>query len=178
MRTRRVIAIMLVFLLAGGLAYRRLTKTPPAAAEGVTNGDATSFEQAAQPPGTPNPRQQLVGVWEDEFRGKRTMSLKDDGAGTMVVELKGLDALFASKLRFDMRWSVQDKVLTKTTIGGEPVDKVNLVLNMKGNTAVETILELTDNRLLLLDRDGKTTYDWKRVRAATNDVALPSVSPK
>jgi len=29
----------------------------------------------------------------------------------------------------------------------------------------EAILELTQDRLLLLDKDGKTKYDWRRVRS-------------
>lgn len=94
------------------------------------------------------------------------MTLNDDGTGTMLVELSGLQAtLLASKLRFDMRWSLVEKILQKQTVGGEPSEKVNLILNTMGNTADDTILELTDDRLLLLDKDGKTKYDWKRVKA-------------
>jgi hypothetical protein len=36
------------------------------------------------------------------------------------------------------------------------------VLNTMGNTAEDTILEMTEDRLLLLDKNGKTKYDWKR----------------
>jgi len=31
-----------------------------------------------------------------------------------------------------------------------------------GDQVDEPILELTEHRLLLLDRDGKTKYDWRR----------------
>jgi len=41
---------------------------------------------------------------------------------------------------------------------------VNLVLNMAGNTGEDTILELTDDRLLLLNKDGKTKYNWQRAK--------------
>ena len=44
----------------------------------------------------------------------------------------------------------------KTHVKGEPDDKVNLILRMMGNTAEDTILEITEDRLLLLDKDGKT----------------------
>ncbi len=59
---------------------------------------------------------------------------------------------------------VQDAVkLTKKTVGGEPAEKVNLILNTMGDTADDTLLEVTDDRLLLLDKDGTTKYDWRRV---------------
>ena len=110
-------------------------------------------------------RRLVVGTWEDDYQGKRTMTLKEDGTGTMVVELKGVKAtLFASRLRFDMKWSVGDGRLKKRTIGGEPSLQVRLILKTMGDRVDEPILELTKDRLLLLDKDGKTKYDWRRVR--------------
>ncbi len=92
------------------------------------------------------------------------MTFKEDGTATMVVELQGTKAtLFASRLRFDMKWSVDNGRLKKRTIGGEPSLKVRLILNMMGDRVDEPILELSEDRLLLLDGDGKTKYDWRRV---------------
>jgi hypothetical protein len=93
------------------------------------------------------------------------MTLNPDGTATMLVELNGMQAmLFASKLRFDMKWSLKDRTLTKTTVSEEPADKVNLILNTMGNTSDEAILEVNEEHLLLLDKDGKTKYDWTRVK--------------
>ena len=92
------------------------------------------------------------------------MTLNADGSGTMLVELSGLNALFGSKLRFDMQWSLDGKKLTKKTVSGEPVGKVNAILKLYGDTAVDSILELTDDQLLLLDQDGATKYDWRRAK--------------
>jgi hypothetical protein len=108
-------------------------------------------------------RLQVLGVWEDDYEGKRTMTLNADGTGTMVVELSGAKALlFASELRFDMEWSLAEGKLTKRTIGGEPSVKVNLILRTMGDTATEPVLEVTEERLVLLDKDGKTRYEWRR----------------
>jgi hypothetical protein len=110
-------------------------------------------------------RRQVVGTWEDDYQGKRTMTLQEDRTGTMVVELGGWKAtLFAARLRFDMAWSVEGGRLQKRTTGGEPADKVAMILKTMGDRAEESILELDDDRLLLLDGDGKTTYHWRRVR--------------
>ena len=62
----------------------------------------------------------------------------------------------------DMKWKLEDKMLTKTNVGGEPKDSVNLILNTMGTVAVDTLLEVTDDRLHLQDKDGKTKYDWRR----------------
>lgn len=110
-------------------------------------------------------RRLAVGTWQDDYQGKRTMTLKDDGTGTMVVELDGLKAkLFAERLEFVMVWSVEKGRLKKRTLKGEPAVTVELILKTMGDRVDEPILELTKDRLLLLDKDGKTKYDWRRVR--------------
>src|SRR5262249_21245207 len=176
-RGSAVVGILLILFVAGGIAYWRLSAEPPATDDGgagsatARNSSEIAAEKTGAAPTKPTEteedktRRRLLGVWQDHYKGKRTMTLKEDGTGTMVCELSGLQAtLFASKLRFDMRWSLEGKILKKRTVGGEPRDKVNLILNMMGNVAEDTILELTDDRLLLLDKDGKTKYDWKRIK--------------
>jgi hypothetical protein len=133
------------------VAYWKLTE-PPAQGENLGESKATETQR------------KLLGVWQDNYQGKRTMTLNENGTGTMLVELSGWRAaLAARKLRFDMEWKLEEPVLTKRSVGGDPADKVNMILRMKGDTAEDTILELTEDRLLLLDKDGKTQYDWRRV---------------
>ena len=110
-------------------------------------------------------RRLVVGTWQDEYQGKRTMTLQEDGTGKMVVELDGLKAkLFAPRLEFEMIWAVAKGRLKKRTLQGEPAVTVQLILKTMGDRVDEPILELTQDRLLLLDKDGKTKYDWRRVR--------------
>lgn len=155
-------------LLIGGFAFWRLSDNPLSHEGGIA--DATppvSNAKVNEKVETPEQqaRRKLVGVWQDEYQGKRTMTLNADGSGTMLVELGGVQALlFASKLRFDMKWTKNGNQLTKTTVGGEPAEKVNLLLKTMGNTAEDTILENTNDRLLLLDKNGTTKYDWKRLK--------------
>jgi hypothetical protein len=110
-------------------------------------------------------RSLVLGTWEDEYQGKRTMTLNEDGTGLMIVELSGWRAaLSAPRLKFDMEWSIEGGHLKKQTISGEPKTPVQMILKTMGDRVDEPILELTNDRLLLLDGDGKTKYDWKRVR--------------
>ncbi len=104
----------------------------------------------------------LVGTWEDDYQGKRTMTLNEDGTGTMLVELSGWRAaLSAPRLRFDMAWSVEGGRLKKRTVGGQPETQVRMILKTMGDRVEEAILELDEHRLLLLDQDGKTKYEWR-----------------
>src|SRR5689334_11564616 len=112
MKPRRVSLLVLAILLTiGGTAYWRLTSHPPSpGAEAKTlpssdnpGGAGTKEDQA---------RRKLLGVWHDEYKAKRTMTLNEDGTGTMLVELSGPQAfLMAPKLRFDMKWSFDGKKL-------------------------------------------------------------------
>lgn len=112
-------------------------------------------------------RKRVVGTWEDDFQGHRTMTIREDGSATMVVELRGWKAaLYASKLRFDMVWSIEKGRLKKQTTGGEPSGRVKAILQMMGDRVDEKILELTEDRMRLLDGDGKRQYDWRRIRAS------------
>ena len=155
--------------LAGMATYAvtRSAQTPA-----VRHLTAPAAPAQATPESTPAPepvthderyRELVVGTWEDDYQGKRTMTLKEDGTGTMIVELSGMKAaLFAARLQFDMVWSLEDGRLKKRTIGGQPETRVNMILKMMGDRVDEPILELTQDRLLLLDKDGETKYDWRR----------------
>jgi len=110
-------------------------------------------------------RRLVVGTWQDDYQGKRTKTLNEDGTGKMVVELDGLKArLFAQRLTFEMVWSVENGRLKKQTLKGEPAVKVQMILKTMGDRVDERIIELNEERLLLLDKDGKTKYDWRRVQ--------------
>jgi hypothetical protein len=109
-------------------------------------------------------RRQVVGDWGDEYQGHRRLTVRDDGTARMVVEPSGFAGkVFASKLTFEIEWTVTDGRIVMETVGGEPRAKTNLVINLYGTRAEYTLLHLDDKQLLLLDADGKTKYDWRRV---------------
>jgi len=82
----------------------------------------------------------------------------------MVVELEGLTAkIYADKLTFDEQWSIEGGRFKMKATGGEPEARVELILRAMGNVSDHEILELTNERMLLLDSDGETKYDWRRV---------------
>ena len=48
--------------------------------------------------------------------------------------------------------------------GGRPRHRAGRPKSASTGEPLEATLELTEDRLLLLDGDGKTKYDWRRVR--------------
>lgn len=110
--------------------------------------------------------QKLIGDWKGYYQGKRQLVAKEDGSGTMVAHPEGFAAsLLAAKLTFHIKWTVRGDCLLFETVKGEPADKVNLVLNMYGRKRSHKILELTSDRMVLLDEDGVTQYEWVKVSA-------------
>ena len=171
-RRKRLVLAGLLTAAAAGLAtwwYWPLDPPPedwlaPTPSSGPTSRPTSGPTSGPALSGDASFRQRVLGTWGDEYKGKRTMTIRPDGTATMVVELDGLKAMmFASRLQFEMVWSIENGRLKKRTVSGEPAAKVRLILKTMGDRVDEPILELTEERLLLLDADGETKYDWRRV---------------
>ncbi|MBS0266368.1 MAG: hypothetical protein JSS02_30840 [Planctomycetes bacterium] len=134
--------------------------------------NAVVFASSEQTDPDENWRRLAVGEWEDEYQGKRYLTVASDGTGKMVVELEGIGKkIFAPRLSFDLNWTLSEGMVTMTTLGGEPASKVKVVLKLYGNEAQYKILELTADRMLLLDGDGKTQYDWRRPKSGRSETS-------
>jgi len=109
-------------------------------------------------------RQLVVGRWQDDYRGKRYLTIRNDGTATMVVEPDGIGKkLFAERLSFEIEWTFSDGRIVMTMTSGEPKSKTSLVMKLYGSRAEYSLLNLDDQQLLLLDGDGATRYDWRRI---------------
>ena len=163
---RKRIALLMLVVIGAAVALAGLRCNSNETSPRVGPASAPSTNPASNPASDKDARfrKLVLGTWADEYKGKRTMTIRPDGTATMLVELDGITSImFASKMRFDMVWAVQGGRLKKQTFGGEPAGRVRLILAMMGDRVDEPILELTAKRLLLLDADGKTKYDWRRV---------------
>ena len=106
---------------------------------------------------------ELEGDWAGYFQGQREMTVEADGTGTMVSYPEGLAATFlAAKLSFNFRWTLNGDQLEFETLGGEPADKVKIVVQMYGRRRSHRILKRQKEEMILLDEDGVTQYVWKR----------------
>ena len=119
----------------------------------------------AEPELTPEQRQKKMvqGTWEDLYEGHRLLTIRDDGTASMSIELDGLAAtLFAQRLEFDIRWTLEKGRVVMQTTGGRPEKKADLILKVYGNRAEYHVDGVEENRLLLRDVENNTKFEWKR----------------
>lgn len=163
--------IPLIFLLSAN------TDQPPSRLNLASISPAVDETSAEPPVETPTPlsvQEQMLGVWEDDYQGHRILTLKDDGTGSMVVELSGAAAtLFADRLSFNQKWAfdTDQQLVTMTAVDGEPATKVNLVLRIYGREATYKVEDVTDELLILIDQADKKRYEWRRVKASQSETA-------
>jgi hypothetical protein len=107
----------------------------------------------------------IIGTWADDYQGKRSLTVRPNGTATMVVEFEGWKArMFTPRLQIETTWTVADGRFNRHTVGGLPADKVEFVKKRVGDRASDKIVKVTDDRMILVDQDGETRYEWRRVR--------------
>ena len=107
----------------------------------------------------------IVGTWQDDYQGRRTLTVRPDGTATMLVEFDGWKArMFTPRLRIETTWTIDEGRFNRQTVGGEPADKVEFVKNRVGDRASDKIVKVSADRMVLVDQDGETRYNWRRVR--------------
>jgi hypothetical protein len=105
----------------------------------------------------------LLGEWEDEYQGKRHLTIREDGTATMVVELSGIaKALFAPRMQFEIDWTLAEGKLVLKMTSGEPKAKTKLAMKLYGEEATYEILGLEKGLMKLKDATGTTEYEWRR----------------
>lgn len=110
----------------------------------------------------------VTGEWTGFYQGQRRLTVREGGKATMLVEPEGLGSLLlAPKLTFEVLWKVNGDHLEFETVGGDPADKVEVVVKMFGKHRKHRIVDLKPERIVLLDEDGVTEYVWRRVMNAS-----------
>ena len=108
--------------------------------------------------------QAVAGEWSGFYQGRRRLIVRAGGRATMVVEPEGLaTVLLAPKVTFEVRWAIKGEQFEFETVGGEPLDSVDVVVKMYGKRRSHKILDLQADKIVLLDEDGMTEYVWNRV---------------
>lgn len=161
------LAIALPFVLAGLITHLSDFGNRSESRQQLssTNFDSLETHAKAGPVSDEHYRALVVGTWEDDYQGHRTLTIRNDGTATMIVEPEGLAAmLYAKRMTFAEEWEIESGHLRLKAVGGEPESRVHLILQAMGDVSEQKILQLTKDRMLLLDADGTTEFDWRRIR--------------
>ena len=122
----------------------------------------------------------VQGKWEDFYQGHRLLTIRDDGTAQMSIELEGLAAtLFAPRLEFDIRWTLENGRVVMETTGGRPEKKAGLILKIYGDRAEYYVDAVEESRLLLRDVNDDSKFEWKRpgIAAPKKSAAAADESP-
>ncbi|MBI1310472.1 hypothetical protein GC176_04125 [bacterium] len=119
-------------------------------------------------------RRMIIGSWQQSYYGKRVLTVLPDGKAKMVIRPDSVWTFaFGEQIDLDMFWTIENGRIDYGYSGGSPKEKVELAAKTWGDRWEETILELTNSRLVLLCEDGQTRSEWAR---ASTDKAPPAAS--
>ncbi len=111
-------------------------------------------------------KQLVTGFWRSKYYGIRHLVIREDGTATIYYQPNMLaQFVMGGQLTIHYDWEYdreKTQVVFKAT-EGYPQKSYEYVLNKWGANQRQTVLEATDQNLLLLDGDEKTKHDWRRI---------------
>ena len=109
-------------------------------------------------------RRLMLGKWERQLFGERTLTVRADGTATAVFDPSEIWSLvFGNRLTLELDWKVERGYAIYQIRTGSPAMEFERAKKQFGERWNEKILELNEERLLLLDGDGVSKSLWKRV---------------
>ncbi len=107
----------------------------------------------------------FVGRWRQYLYGERSLTIRDDGTGTMVVVPEGVWAfVFGEKVTVELKWAVEEGFLNYEIVSGQPEEGIKVVKEMWGDHWSQEILTLTDSKFVVIS-DDDNRYEWERVNS-------------
>ena len=106
----------------------------------------------------------LVGYWNHVENGQQWIENRADGTSRMLLKLDFVASLlYGSESSMQLTWQVQDGVLTHTVLDGTPKKNVDAIVRDYGKVRTYTILESTEERMLLEAHDSSKSRElWTR----------------
>ena len=105
----------------------------------------------------------LLGTWEREYHGSWTMTIQEDGKGTLLIKPSGFwGTIIGEKVLVNLDWSVTDGRAELISVSGEPATAFAAGKIFFGERRIRKIKELTETRLVLLDEEDDSEAEWTR----------------
>jgi hypothetical protein len=107
----------------------------------------------------------LVGTWKTRAWGEQVLTNKADGTGSLDVELNRLAAIrYGRELELNLKWTVENGVLSHTLISGSPQRRVDRLIHDFGASTRYRVVEVTDSALVLEELDDSAKrHVWEAV---------------
>lgn len=119
------------------------------------------------PDSGPTRDQLILGVWEQERFGRRTLTVLPEGKASMVIEPSGAWTFaFGRRLEAEMFWTLKGDRIVYGMTSGTPAQKYALAVKTWGDHWDEEVTRLTENELVITSDDGTVSH-WRRVASQT-----------
>ncbi|MBS0204263.1 MAG: hypothetical protein JSS49_15275 [Planctomycetes bacterium] len=137
----------------------------------------TADERVLQPKLSEVDRSQLLGRWQDQFYGKRILTLNDDGTARMELELDFAGRLlYGKRLDFDMKWSLDGARVFIDIVDGKPTRQAKSLMDTWGSR-YEYLLDCVENHQVEMRAwDGSTNHVLRRLPDETPVESPPEPS--
>ncbi len=115
----------------------------------------------------------VTGFWKSNYYGTRYLTIRKDGTATIYYQPNMLAQLvMGGRLTIHYSWDYDPEKtqVLFTATGGFPKKSYEYVMNKWGADQQQTVLDATEQRLLLLDSDDTTKHDWQRIEAIPKSV--------
>lgn len=109
-------------------------------------------------------RENVVGVWKQDYTGVRWLSVRPDGTATMFIDPDWTARLvIGDRLTIDVEWLIEDGKALMKSVGGRPEAGFKAAIALFGVERNRKIAELTDRKFVMLDEADGSTSEWTRV---------------
>lgn len=107
---------------------------------------------------------QLVGRWRDSFFGTRTLTLNADGTATMILDLDFAGRLlYGKRLEFDMKWSLENGVVSIDVLEGRPAAASKSATSTWGSRYEYLLDRIDGDAVEMRSSDGTMNHTLKRI---------------
>ncbi len=117
--------------------------------------------------------QLVTGFWKSSYYGTRHLIIREDGSATIYYQPNMLaQFVMGGRLTIHYNWEYDRENIQVlfTAIDGYPQKSYEYVLEKWGANQRQTVLDATEQRLLLLDGDNTTKHDWQRIEAIPESI--------
>ncbi len=118
-------------------------------------------------------KQLVTGYWKSSYYGTRHLIIREDGTATIYYQPNMLARLvMGGQLTIHYHWEYDRENIQVlfTATDGYPQKSYEYVLEKWGANQRQTVLDATEQRLLLLDGDDTTKHDWQRIEAIPESI--------
>jgi hypothetical protein len=138
--------------------------TSPTTEKNEPASTASSATTALTPKLTMVDPARIVGSWRDSFFGTRTLTLNSDGTAHMRLDFDFAGSLlYGNRLDFDMKWKLEQGVITIDIIDGHPKNAAKSAMSTWGKRYVYLLDHVEENKVEMRDGVQATSYALARL---------------